>query len=216
MFFGTWIKFNQVHHFTCNLPRCCPCSCRLCWCLIHYIHTRFLIMLNVSELFESVNMHVKRDLKNLWYIFETESHKEYCIQIDYRIATWHGCLSNPSMQYKLGAFIEVCMADSFHVFTNYPILSRFQDFRFQGRFHQSGTIEQHWMTLLLLTLMLDTHSVYTLRVHSHQVSVTMLQQLCNTRDSVLIEINGNTWKWAATSFWSVIAELSPCWSWCLV
>ena len=48
----------------------------------------------------------------------------------------------------------------------------------------------------------------SIRVCLHQASASMLWQLCDdANDSVLIEINGDTWKWVANPFWSVIGEL---------
>ena len=42
-----------------------------------------------------------------------------------------------------------------------------------------------------------------IRVRLHLESASMLQQLCNdTSNTVLIEINVDAWKWAATPFWS--------------
>ena len=46
----------------------------------------------------------------------------------------------------------------------------------------------------------------TLKARLHQASA-MLQQLCDdASNSVLIEINGDAWKWVTTPFWSFILE----------
>ena len=53
------------------------------------------------------------------------------------------------------------------------------------------------------------HAIIRLRVRLHWASALMLRQLCDdATDSVLIENNGDVWKWVATPLWSVITELT--------
>ena len=72
-------------------------------------------------------------------------------------------------------------------------------------------------------------SVTRLRARLHQASASTLRQRCDDAcDSVLIEINGVTWKWVANPIWSnsvdfnenriasIIAALSQSWRWRLV
>ena len=55
------------------------------------------------------------------------------------------------------------------------------------------------------------------RAHLHQASASTLRPLCDyASDSVLVEINGDAWKWVATLFCSVTAVLSQHWRWRLV
>ena len=51
----------------------------------------------------------------------------------------------------------------------------------------------------------------TLTLSVNQASAATLRQLCNDAiNSVLIEINGDVWKWVTTGFWSIITELTLC------
>ena len=87
------------------------------------------------------------------------------------------------------------------------------------------------ITLRIAHPVFDCHYwlVIHVRAHLHQVSVSMLQELCNdASDTVLIENNGVASEWVATPFWSdsivfnensvanTIPELSQCCHWHLV
>ena len=78
-----------------------------------------------------------------------------------------------------------------------------------------------FIALQAFNALIEILSRYELRAHIHQVSASMLQQLCDdATDTVLIENNGVAQKWVATPIWSdsivfyeniiasVIAELS--------
>ena len=58
----------------------------------------------------------------------------------------------------------------------------------------------------------DARCGHPLRTRLHQASASTLRRLYHdASDSVLFEINGDAWKWVATTFWRIIAELLQCW-----